>query len=76
MRKVCTEIKLPLLYADGSEDRHVFNLGLGPCGKVVKSLSYRIKGATVTVKQHTECGEVKLFVYPLASINGRITITK
>ncbi|URG13959.1 hypothetical protein AHP7_37 [Aeromonas phage AHPMCC7] len=76
MRKDCTEIKLPLRYADGSEDIHVFSLGLGPCGKVVTRLSYRIADVAVTVRQRTECGEVKLFVYPLTSINGRITITK
>ncbi|WNL63527.1 hypothetical protein ST21_019 [Aeromonas phage ST21] len=68
-------VGLYVLYPDGTH-HHLFNLGLGPCGKVVTKLEAGVANGILNVKQTTECGEVKEFIYPLHTLSGRITITK
>lgn len=51
-----------------------FKLGLGPCGKVVRSIYATIDAAGVRVIQHCEDGERKTFFYPMHTLTGRVEI--
>ena len=51
-----------------------FQLGLGPCGKVVKNLYINYSDAIVTIMQEHEDGTVKEFIYQMNDIAGRIVV--
>lgn len=52
-----------------------FQLGLGPCGKVVTALNGYIRNDCYCVDQICDDGERKIFRYPLHTITGRIEET-
>lgn len=75
-------IRIPSQWLDDTGRQHTrvadFQLGLGSCGKVVKTLACELTtydGAFV-VTQRTDDHEVKTFIYPMATITGRIEITE
>lgn len=63
----------PQLTASGVAD---FCLGIGPCGKNVVHLDCKLSPDYVMVIQVTDDGESKDFYYPIATITGRVEITK
>lgn len=69
------EIKIPAKWDKGNAVA-IFKLGLGPCGKVVKRLTYSICDHYFHVNQETDDGEHKSFLYPHHTITGRIEITQ
>lgn len=60
-------------YIDGVAD---FGLGVGCCGKNVVFLDCGFGANYVKVTQITDDGESKDFYYPIATITGRVEITK
>lgn len=68
------------IYEDLSTDIpkcHTFKLGLGPCGKVVTSLTVSdpYEGTHLRIVQVTEDGERKVFTYRYSQVAGRLDIT-
>lgn len=51
-----------------------FQLGLGPCGKVVKDLAAYQTENTFTISQTHEDGTSKDFIYQMSDIAGRIVV--
>lgn len=70
-----TSIKFPAFWDRGrakSIDLVHFQLGLGPCGKVVTRLDTEIAQGLLTIRQVHEDGSRKSFIYQLSQITGRI----
>lgn len=62
----------------GSETWHGiadFQLGVGPCGKMVERLDVHFHAYGVEIVQVCTCTEQKNFVYPWATITGRVEVT-
>lgn len=51
-----------------------FQLGLGPCGKVVTDLDVYLTDTTLTLHQEHDDGTRKAFIYQLSDIAGRIVV--
>jgi hypothetical protein len=68
-----TRIRIPTNWAGGTVAD--FKLGLGPCGKVVKTLTVDYLPYGAVVQQLCDDGEMKRFVYPWSQITGRIEET-
>jgi len=52
-----------------------FQLGVGPCGKTVGKLDVHFHAYGVEIVQVCTCTEQKNFVYPWATITGRVEVT-
>lgn len=74
-----TRIRVPSQWHDGCygtlKGVADFGLGVGPCGKTVERLDilYHVWG--VEIVQVCTCTEQKNFVYPWATVTGRIEVT-
>lgn len=69
-------IKFPAKFVQNCDTvvkQAVFSLGLGPCGKVVKSLEWTLTRDFLTIIQHCD-GEIKTFIYRVDDLCGRIEI--
>lgn len=51
---------------------HEYKHGLGPCGKVVNSLSVEF-GPALVITQHCTDGSVKRFAYPWHLVESKVT---
>lgn len=73
-----TRIRIPAFYRDknGTKVHHIadFQLGLGPCGKVVTCLSLDQEDDVVRVIQCHDDSTAKVFSYLKAHITGRIEV--
>lgn len=70
-------IRFPAAFWSGHYRTEVseFKLGPGPCGLTVTALLFQVDdGALTIVQHHAEDVPAKRFVYPLATIAGRVEI--
>ena len=57
------------------EDVATFELGKGQCGLTVSELRLDVLPGAILVKQLTEEGEHKDFVYPFTQLKGRVEVS-
>jgi len=72
-------VRVPSEYRNAAgmvERNHAnFQLGVGPCGKTVERLDVHFHSYGVEIVQVCTCTEQKNFVYPWATITGRVEVT-
>lgn len=70
-------VKLPAQWLDGDAIRRetaMFQLGPGPCGRIVSELGVVMAAESVSVFQQHDDGSRKVFIYPLGQLTGRIEV--
>ena len=78
-QRLITSIKVPARFTIGAEGERTdvahFTLGPGPCGKDVLVLVVEYDAAGITIAQGHTDGTVAVFIYPMASLTGRVEVT-